>query len=131
LGKIEKFEDIIAWQEARSLANKIYEVCRAIEQKKEYVLSDQIKRASISIMANIAEGFGRRTPKEFAQFLFTSKASASELQSHLYIALDQRCLCDQEFNELYNNLDYIQRLLSNFIKYLRNNPDTQRTQCTQ
>ena len=131
MGKIEKFEDIIAWQEARNLASKVYEVCRTIEQKKDYALSDQIKRASISIMANIAEGFGRRSSKEFAQFLFTSKASASELQSHLYIALDQKCLGNEEFADLYKNLEYIQRLISNFIKYLRNNPLTQQTQRTQ
>ncbi|MBI4687208.1 MAG: four helix bundle protein [Nitrospirae bacterium] len=128
MAKIEKFEDIIAWQEARNIVNKVNKVCRVIEQNKDYALSEQMKRASISIMANIAEGFGRRTPKEFAQFLFTSKASASELQSHLYIALDQKCLGKEEFNELYKNLEYIQRLISNFIKYLRNGNSTLQTQ---
>jgi len=117
--KIEKFEDIEAWKEARNLVNSVYSVCRVIELKKDYSLSDQVKRAAVSIMANVAEGFSRKGNKEFIQFLFIAKSSAAELQSHLYVALDQNYINKDIFNELYQNADKIQRQLSNFIKYLQ------------
>ena len=69
-------------------------------------------------MANIAEGFSRRGNKEFLQFLFIAKSSAAELQSHLYVALDQGYLSKSEFDELYEESDKVQRQISNFIKYL-------------
>ncbi len=117
--KIEKFEDIEAWKEARNIVNRVYRVCRVIELKKDYSLSDQIKRAAVSIMANIAEGFSRRGNKEFIQFLFIAKSSAAELQSHLYVALDQGYIGNIEFKEIYEQADKIQRQISNFIKYLQ------------
>ncbi|MCW1309087.1 MAG: four helix bundle protein [Candidatus Bathyarchaeia archaeon] len=116
--KIEKFEDIEAWKEARELVKSVYKVCSVIELKKDYALSDQIKRAGVSIMANIAEGFSRRGNKEFIQFLFIAKASAAELQSHLYIALDQQYIDKGKFDMLYTQTDKLQRKLSNCIKYL-------------
>jgi len=82
-------------------------------------LADQIRRAAISIMANISEGFARKGNKEFIQFLFISKSSAAELQSHLYIAHDQNYITEDTFNELYKEAEIIQRQLSNFIKYLQ------------
>ena len=81
-------------------------------------LVDQIRRAAISVMANISEGFARKGNKEFMQFLFISKSSAAELQSHLYVALDQAYIDKSQFDELYQAADKIQRQLSNFIKYL-------------
>ena len=116
--KIERFEDIEAWKEARKLVNRIYGVCSVNEFKKDYSLVDQIRRAAISVMANISEGFARKGNKEFAQFLFISKSSAAELQSHLYVALDQGYIEKLQFDELYQDADKIQRQLSNFIKYL-------------
>ena len=129
--KIEKFEDIEAWKEARDIVNCVYRVCRVIELEKDYSLSDQIKRAAISIMANIAEGFSRRGNKEFIQFLFISKASAAELQSHLYVALDQHYINDDIFNELYEKAEKIQRMISNLIKYLTSTLKLQKSQQTQ
>ena len=122
--KIERFEDIEAWKEAKDIVNRVYRVyrvcrvCRVEGFRKDYGLADQIKRAAISIMANIAEGFSRKGNKEFIQFLFIAKASAAELQSHLYIALDQEYLSKAEFDVLYAETDKIQRRISNFIKYL-------------
>ena len=116
--KIERFEDIEAWKEARKLVNRIYRMCSVNEFKRDYSLVDQIRRAAISIMANIPEGFARKGNKEFIQFLFISKSSAAELQSHLYIALDQGYIEKLQFDELYQDADKIQRQLSNFIKYL-------------
>ena len=82
-------------------------------------------------MANIAEGFSRRGNKEFIQFLFISKASAAELQSHLYVALDQHYINDDIFNELYEKAEKIQRMISNLIKYLTSTLKLQKSQQTQ
>lgn len=114
--KITRFEDLECWQEARNIVNSVYRVCRVNGFKRDYSLIDQVKRAAISIMANIAEGFSRKGNKEFIQFLFIAKSSASELQSHLYIALDQGYLDKAKFDELYEEIDKVQRMISNFIK---------------
>jgi four helix bundle protein len=116
--KINRFEDLECWQSARELVNRVYRVCSVDELKKNFSLSDQIKRAGISIMANIAEGFSRKSNKEFIQFLFISKASAAELQSHLYIALDQQYIDRSSFDGPYSDADKVQRQTSNLIKYL-------------
>ncbi|MBA4390287.1 MAG: four helix bundle protein [Syntrophus sp. (in: bacteria)] len=116
--KIDRFEDIEAWKEARKLVSRVYGVCCINEFKKDYSFVDQIRRAAVSIMANIAEGFSRKGNKEFIQFLFISKSSAAELQSHLYVVLDQGYIEKSQFDELYQDADKIQRQLSNFIKYL-------------
>ena len=115
---ITSFEDLECWKEARVIVSRVYRVCSVSGLKKDYSLTDQVKRAAISIMANIAEGFSRRGNKEFIQFLFIAKSSAAELQSHLYIALDQNYLDKSQFDELYSELDKVQRMISNFIKYL-------------
>ena len=94
--------------------------------KKNFGLSDQIKRAGISIMANIAEGFSRKSNKEFIQFLFISKASAAELQSHLYIAADQGIIDNASFENLYQHADKVQRQTSNLIKYLNTTIQTRK-----
>ena len=116
--KVIRFEDLESWQAARNIVNLIYKFCRSGDLKKDYSLADQIKRAGISIMANIAEGFSRKGNKEFIQFLFIAKGSAAELQSHLYVALDQNYISKQEFGGLYEEIDKVQRKISNFIKYL-------------
>jgi len=77
--KITRFEDLDCWQEARNIVNRAYRVCRSDDFRKDYSLVDQVKRAAISIMANIVEGFSRRGNKEFIQFLFIAKSSAAEL----------------------------------------------------
>ena len=117
--KIKRFEDIKAWQEARALANVIAKsVKENKELQKNYRFKDQLLSAAVSIMANIAEGFSRRSNKEFVQFLFVAKASAAELQSHSYVALDQEYISKNRFNELYEQIDRVSRLISNFITYL-------------
>jgi four helix bundle protein len=117
--KINRFEDIEIWQEARKFVNRIYKICNIGAFKKDYTLTNQVQRASISIMAKVAEGYARHTSKEFIQFLFIAKSSAAEIQSHLYIALDLGYISKECFDELYNQLDEIQRQTSGFIKYLR------------
>ena len=88
MGKIGRFEEIEAWQKARDMNKDVYKITGNSSFSKDFSLKDQIRRASVSIMANIAEGFGRKSRKEFANFLNMAHGSAAELQSHLYIALD-------------------------------------------
>jgi len=119
--KIERFEDIKAWQEARVLVKIIYD---AIKSNKnftgDYKFKEQIHSAAVSAMSNIAEGFSRRSTKEFIQFLFIAKGSVAEVQSQLYIALDQNYINEEKFNELYSKSDEVARLISGFIQYLLN-----------
>ena len=121
MSKIERFEDIQAWQEARSLTNEIYTVSGSGQWAKDYALRDQIRRASISVLSNIAEGFERRTDAEFARFLSMAKASASEVKAQLYVALDQDYIDQNQFNDLYERCDKVSRYLGSFIRYLRQN----------
>jgi len=120
MGKIERFEDIVAWQKARRLVQEIYRICNIQNYNKDYGLIDQTRRAAISIMANVAEGFARRTKKEFINFLGIAHASAAELQSHLYVALDQGYISNDEFKFIYTMVDEVSRIIQGFIKYLKN-----------
>ncbi len=119
MSKIQKLEDVIAWQKARELIKQVYACAKVGQFARDFGLKDQIQRASVSIMANIAEGFGRGGDKEFIQFLSTSKDSCSEVKSHLYVALDQQYIVPEKFTVLYNSADEVSRLLSGFMSYLK------------
>ena len=117
--KIERFEDIKAWQEARTLVKMVYEAVKSDKGfGSDYKFRAQTQSAAISIMSNIAEGFSRRSTKEFTQFLFVAKGSAAEVQSQLYAALDQGYISQEKFSELYFKSDEASRLISGFIQYL-------------
>ena len=116
--KIKRFEDLICWQKARFLNRKIYKLSSLECFNKDYELIKQIRRASISIMLNISEGFGRRTDKEFKYYLFNSHGSVSEVQSCLYIALDCEYINDEIFNELYSDAEEVSKIISGLIKSL-------------
>jgi four helix bundle protein len=127
--KIERFEDILAWQEARELVKFVYDaIASNREFSKDFRLANQIQASAVSAMANIAEGFSRQSRKEFIQFLFISKGSAAEIQSHLYVALDLGYINSENFEKIYDKADKVSRMLSNFIKYLRSRPMTERGQ---
>lgn len=117
--KIKSFEDIEAWQKARVFTIEMYKICKSLEKEKEFGLANQIKRSAVSIMANIAEGFARKTNKEFIQFLFIAKGSAAELQSHLYLLFDLKMIEEHIFLSMKEEANVIQKMLSNFIKYLK------------
>jgi four helix bundle protein len=118
--KISRFEDIQAWQEARELVRLVYEVINGNERfQRDYRLVNQIQAASVSVMSNIAEGFSRRGDKEFMQFLYISKSSAAEVQSQLYVALDQQYIDNGIFEKIYAQAEKVARMTSNFIKYLK------------
>ena len=120
MGKFNSFEEINSWQKSRLFNKRIYEITENTIFKKDFDLVRQIRRASISISSNIAEGFERNTDKEFFYFLYVSKASAAEVRSQLYLALDLNYISKIEFDELYLNVSDISKLLSGFIKYLEN-----------
>ncbi|HEY8184929.1 MAG TPA: four helix bundle protein [Pyrinomonadaceae bacterium] len=104
MATFKKFEDIKAWQKARRLTSKIYNTTGSPRFAQDFGLRNQIQRASVSIMANIAEGFGRHSDKEFANFLTIAHASVSEVQSHLYVALDLTYIEAEAFKEFYDLL---------------------------
>jgi len=113
------FEQIDAWQKSRELTNRVYILTSRGSFARDYGLRDQIRRASVSIMSNIAEGFERSGTKEFTQFLATAKGSAGEVRSQLYVALDQNYLDQDEFNILSSTATEISRMISGLMAYLR------------
>ena len=117
--KIERFEQIEAWRAARELTRGIYALTQQEAFSKDFGLRDQIQRASVSVMANIAEGFDGRSTQEFIRFLGYAFRSATEVQSHLYVALDQDYLMKDEFDNLYQRAVETKRLINGFIRYLR------------
>ncbi len=110
------------FERARELTSSIYRLTANSKFSRDYGLRDQMRRAGLSIMANVAAGLSRKGDKEFGQFLFVAKSSAAELQSHTYVALDQGYSGESEFTELYDDLDHISRMTSNFIKHLSPHP---------
>lgn len=112
----KKFEDLIFWQRARELTKLVYFYSKSGPFQTDFELKDQIRRAAVSIMANIAEGFGRGGNKEFIQFLFVAKGSLAEVQSHLYVAIDQEYIDDKKFKAAYDKADEVARLINSFIQ---------------
>ena len=117
--KITRFEGLQCWQEARKLVKMVYEAVRSNSDfQKDFRLSGQITAAAVSSMSNIAEGFSRRSNREFVQFLFISKSSATEVQSEAYVALDQEYIAQEIFEEIYNQAEAVSKLDSGLITYL-------------
>jgi len=119
MAKIEHFEDIEAWKKARELTKVIYEVTSQGQLVTDFALKDQLRRASISIMANIAEGFEREGNKEFRQFLAMAKGSAGEVKALLYVALDAKFLPLEKVNNIIVLADETSLLLAGFLRYLK------------
>ena len=119
MGTFQSFEEIDAWQKARQLTEKIYEISKQDSFFRDFPLKDQIRRASASIMSNIAEGFDRGGTREFVQFLSVAKGSASEVRSHLYIALDQEYISQGKFDELTSLSKDISNMIGGLLIYLK------------
>jgi four helix bundle protein len=115
--KIERFEDLEVWQLTRELLKSIYKLTAQIKFSKDLVLVNQIRRSAVSIMSNIAEGFERKSKKEFIHY--TAKGSCGELRSQLYIASDLNYIKKDEFQENYQLAEKISKSLAGFIKYLQ------------
>jgi four helix bundle protein len=119
MATFKKFEDISAWQKSRELTKEIYSVTGQGGFSRDYGLKDQIRRASVSVMSNIAEGFERSGTGEFLQFLATAKGSSGEVRSQLYVALDQDYITQTRFDALASSATQISRMISGLMSYLR------------
>jgi four helix bundle protein len=119
MATFRSFVEIEAWQKARELTGLVYVATRSAGFSKDFALRDQVRRASISIMANIAEGFGRSGSVEFIQFLAVAKGSACEVISHVYVALDQGYVSQEEFDRLNSLAEKTVDLIGGPIRYLQ------------
>ena len=115
MASVRRFEDLICWQRARELVRKVYKVT-AQAAFTDYSLKDQIRRAVVSILSNIAEGFERGAKEELLYFLYIAKASCGEVRAQLYIALDQRFITQEQFEELTDLAKEASALIYNFIQ---------------
>jgi len=119
MATFKRFEEIESWQLARELTNRIYQVTGDGPFAADFGLKDQIRRASVSVMANIAEGFERNGNREFIHFLSIAKGSVGEVRALLYVAIDQNYIEQTQFQELVDQCQTISRKLSGLMKYLR------------
>jgi four helix bundle protein len=119
LGTIERFEDFEAWKLAREFTSLVYTCSGAGNFGRDFALRDQIRRASISIVSNIAEGFERDGDKEFLQFLSMAKGSCGEVRAQLYLAFDQQYISEAVFQELTTKASQLSRVISGLMRYLR------------
>jgi four helix bundle protein len=117
--KIQRFEDLEAWQIARELTNQIYTITKKESICRDFGFVDQIRRAAISIMNNIAEGFERGTNKDFAKYIFIARGSAGEVRSMLYVALDQDYLTGETFKQCHELSIRCSQLCWGLIKHLK------------
>ena len=124
--KIKIFEDLIAWQKARELTREIYTATKHGEFKKDFGLRDQIQRASVSIMSNIAEGFDRAGRAEFHQFLVIAKGSCAEVKSQLYVALDVGYITNGRFNKLKELADEVSQIIGGLRSAVQKQRDEQK-----
>lgn len=128
MAKIERFEDLFAWQKARELTRVIYQVTQRGKFAKDYGLTNQIQRASVSIMSNVAEGFDRGGRAEFHQFLSIAKASCAQTRSLLYVALDAEYLDQSTFDRLIERADEVIRIVAGLRTKVAQQRDEQRTE---
>ncbi len=126
MSAITRFEEIESWKTARQLTNSVYAHTKQAGFDRDFGLRDQIRRASVSIMSNIAEGFESRTDVQFMNFLGIARASAGEVRAQLYIALDQKYISEEQFNDAFAMAQTCARQIANFMKYLEANPRPRR-----
>ena len=123
---ITRFEDIESWKTARQLTNSVYTHSNQTGFNRDFGLRDQIRRASVSVMSNVAEGFESHTDAQFINFLGMARVSAGEVRAQLYIALDQKYITEEQFNETFAVAQTCARQIANFMKYLESNPRPRR-----
>lgn len=119
MARIERFEDIIAWQTAMGLCDLIYSFTNNALFSKDFALRDQIRKSAISVPSNISEGFERESNNQFIYFLLIAKASAGELRTQLYIAKNRNYISEQQFNQALKEVLNVSKLISGFASYLR------------
>jgi four helix bundle protein len=119
----KRFEELEVWQRAKDLTNLIYKYSTDGSFSRDFGLRDQMRRASVSIMSNIAEGFESQTQAMFIKYLGYAKGSAGELRAQLYIAKDQGYINEDEFNTMFSTVEICSKQLARFIQYLESQPN--------
>ena len=119
MSTFQSFEEIEAWQQARELTKRVYDVSDVGAFARDFGLRDQIRRASVSILSNIAEGFERGGTGEFVQFLSAAKGSAGEVRAQLYVALDRNYINSEQFRDLSDMAARVSRMISGLMSYLK------------
>src|SRR5438067_13123768 len=119
MGTIRRFEDLEAWKLAREVTKDVYRMTKNEPFVRDFGLKDQICRSSVSIMSNVAEGFERDGNKEFVNFLSIAKGSAGEVRSHLYVALDQNYITEEQFRFAYDRTENNGRVIAGLMNYLK------------
>jgi four helix bundle protein len=117
--QVRNFEDLEIWKDARALTREIYQLTKDLKFSKDFALRDQIRRAAVSIMSNIAEGFERAGNQEFIHFLYVAKASCGEVRSQLYVALDQSYVTSKDCDDASRSFRRLSIMISNLIDYLK------------
>jgi len=116
---VKYFEDLSIWKLSRELTDRIYKITSSGEFSRDFGLRDQIRRASVSIMSNIAEGFERGGNQEFSQFLSVAKGSCGEVRSQLYVAMDQGYITQKDSEQLIDDFKKLSIMINNFMEYLK------------
>ncbi len=124
----KRFEDLEVWQRSRELANLIYGFSKDGTFSRDFGLRDQVRRAAVSVMSNIAEGFESSTQQTFIKYLGHAKASAGEVRAQLYIVKDQGYISAEEFQKAFEMAEICSKQLARFIQYLKNQPNNRRVQ---
>ncbi len=119
MATFKKFEEIESWKMARELTKQVYKVSNRAPFSRDFALRDQIRRAAISVMSNIAEGYDRSGTGEFVQFLATAKGSAAEVRCQLYVALDQDYIDNKQFDSLSGLAADTANMIGGLMNYLR------------
>jgi four helix bundle protein len=126
MATVKRFEDLDAWKTSRQLANHIYDITSEDPFARDFGLRDQIQRAAVSVMSNIAEGFNSRTQRIFIDLLGRARGSAAEVQSQLYLALDRAYIVESQFNDGYELADKVSRQIYRLVRYLESTSNASR-----
>ncbi|MCW8841290.1 MAG: four helix bundle protein [Gammaproteobacteria bacterium] len=119
MGTVNGFEELLVWKKSRGLVGEVYSMTSQGAICRDYALKDQMRRAAVSVLSNIAEGFERGGNKEFIQFLYIAKGSAGELRAQMYVAQDQGYVSPQNSRRLMIQLGEISKMLNGLIRYLK------------
>ena len=114
-----EYNKLEVWIEARKLTNLVYDLSKVFPKEEIYGLTNQMRRCSVSIPSNIAEGCGRQTSKDTINFLHISRGSLYELETQCYVALDQKYIDENNFNIVFNQMQSCKKLLNGFINYYK------------
>lgn len=125
MATIERFEDIKGWKKGRELCQLVYTVTKKAPFSRDYGLRDQMRRAAVSVISNIAEGFESQNDRTFIRYLYIARASSAEVRAQAYVALDQQYITQDTFNQIYALSSETSRLIAGFIAYLEQNPPKQ------